>query len=305
MGGLINFLPFTYLSILVGSMAIMGFPFLTGFYSKDLVLELAFSRYMLDASFIHFLGVGAAFFTSVYSIRLLLFVFFYQSNSFRSFFSSHESEGFMLFSMSVLLIASIFVGYVFSDISVGWGTFIWNNSLFLLPSHFNHIDADFLHPLIKNLPIIVSIIGFFVGTFFTNYFFNKSYSTTVFPLNILFFFWNKISAFFYSAGYFNTIYNNIFLDIFKISYITSNKYIDKGWLEFLGPFGMYKFFRTFNIFLKNNPPSVIFFSIGFMFFSLVFFMFFLFLHSKLFIFFALNKGLIVISFLMLLQNLVY
>lgn len=119
MGGLVNFLPFTYLAILVGSMAIMGFPFLTGFYSKDLVLELAYSRYMIDASFIHFLGIGAAFFTSVYSIRLLLFVFFYKSNSFKSFFSSHESEGFMLFSMSILLLASIFVGYLFSDLSVG------------------------------------------------------------------------------------------------------------------------------------------------------------------------------------------
>src|SRR5690606_26344468 len=105
-GGLINFLPFTYLCILVGSLAIMGFPFLTGFYSKDLVLELAYSRYMIDGSFIYFLGVSSAFFTAVYSIRLILFVFFYESNSFRIFFSSHESEGFMLLSMVILLLAS-------------------------------------------------------------------------------------------------------------------------------------------------------------------------------------------------------
>lgn len=118
-GGLVNFLPFTYLCILVGSLAIMGFPFLTGFYSKDLVLELTYSRYVIDCSFIYFLGVGAAFFTAVYSIRLILFVFFFKSNSFRRFFDLHESSGFMLISMFILLLFSIFIGYLFSDICVG------------------------------------------------------------------------------------------------------------------------------------------------------------------------------------------
>lgn len=66
---------------------------------------------------------------------------------------------------------------------------------------------------------------------------------------------------------------------------------------------MYKFFRSFNLFLRNNPPSIIFFSIGFMFFAIVFFMLFLFLHSKLFIFLAFNKGLIIISLVMLLSSL--
>jgi len=119
MGGLVNFLPFTYLCILIGSLAIMGFPFLTGFYSKDLVLELAYSRYVIDAAFVHFLGVSAAFFTAVYSIRLLLFVFFFENNSFRPFIAIHESKGYMLNAMLILLTASCFIGYVFSDITVG------------------------------------------------------------------------------------------------------------------------------------------------------------------------------------------
>jgi len=107
MGGFVNFLPFTYFSIFLGSLAIMGFPFLTGFYSKDLVLELVYSRFVIDSTFIHLAGVTAAFFTAVYSIRLLLFVFFFSTNAFKNFFVSHESSLFMTISMFVLTLFSI------------------------------------------------------------------------------------------------------------------------------------------------------------------------------------------------------
>lgn len=50
MGGLSKLLPFTYICILIGSMAIMGFPFLAGFYSKDLLLELVNVRYIIDGT---------------------------------------------------------------------------------------------------------------------------------------------------------------------------------------------------------------------------------------------------------------
>ena len=71
MGGLVNLLPFSYFCILLGSLAIMGFPFLTGFYSKDLLLELAYLRLVVDGHFIYVLGILTAFFTAVYSIRVL------------------------------------------------------------------------------------------------------------------------------------------------------------------------------------------------------------------------------------------
>jgi NADH-ubiquinone oxidoreductase chain 5 len=49
MGGLVNILPFTYVSVLIGSLSLIGLPFLTGFYSKDLLLELTYSRYIISS----------------------------------------------------------------------------------------------------------------------------------------------------------------------------------------------------------------------------------------------------------------
>jgi proton-translocating NADH-quinone oxidoreductase chain L len=119
MGSLVNFLPFTYFFILVGSFAIMGFPFLAGFYSKDLLLELTFSRFLVDSYFVYFLGLSAAFLTSIYSVRLLLFVFFNISNSFRRFNFAYESYFEMSVSMFILGILSVTVGFIFSDLIVG------------------------------------------------------------------------------------------------------------------------------------------------------------------------------------------
>jgi len=81
MGNLIVYLPLSYIFIFIGSTCIMGFPFLTGFYSKDLILEFTFSRYLLDGLFIYILGLFAAFFTALYSSRMLLFIFILNNNS--------------------------------------------------------------------------------------------------------------------------------------------------------------------------------------------------------------------------------
>ena len=80
-GGLIGRLPLTYTMILIGSMSLMGFPFLTGFYSKDAILEFAYGSYTLDGTWGHWLGTLAAFFTAFYSARLLYFNFLKQTYS--------------------------------------------------------------------------------------------------------------------------------------------------------------------------------------------------------------------------------
>lgn len=72
MGNLINFLPLTYVSFIIGSLSLMAFPFLTGFYSKDFILEILFIPNNTTQTIAYLLTLVAAFLTSIYSIRLLI-----------------------------------------------------------------------------------------------------------------------------------------------------------------------------------------------------------------------------------------
>ena len=76
MGGLIKFLPFTYSVMLVGSLSLLAIPFLTGFYSKDLILELAYGSYNYIGLYAYILGTITAGITAFYSFRLISLVFF-------------------------------------------------------------------------------------------------------------------------------------------------------------------------------------------------------------------------------------
>jgi NADH-ubiquinone oxidoreductase chain 5 len=122
-GGLVKVLPLTYSVILIGSLALIGFPFLTGFYSKDVILELAYGSFLVEGRFAHTLGTFAAFFTSYYSIRLLAFTFLRPANGFRIYYEhSHESFFARFFPLIVLAFASIFIGYISRDMFIGFGT---------------------------------------------------------------------------------------------------------------------------------------------------------------------------------------
>src|SRR3546814_3590934 len=93
MGGLRQLLPFTYAMMFIGSLALMGFPFLTGFYSKDVILEVAFARYTSISQFAYWLGTFAAFCTAFYSLRLLYLTFLANPNGKRVVIeNAHESR---------------------------------------------------------------------------------------------------------------------------------------------------------------------------------------------------------------------
>ena len=252
MGSLVYKLPFTYISILIGSLAILGFPFLTGFYSKDLLLETTYISYSLDSLFIYIMGVLTAFFTAMYSFKLIFFVFFVKTNMFNKFSSIQESNYYILIPLLVLSILSIFIGYWFSDIFVGIGSIYLNDVIFIHYDHFNNIEAEFLSPFIKNMPLMLTFLGMLLGYYFFYVFNIKSKRN----INI-FVFKSQIYEFFFNAGFFNFIYNSIYICALRLFYKINVKQIEKGFFEVFGPVGFYLFFRKLSYKARLFSPYYI------------------------------------------------
>src|SRR5271155_3924566 len=161
MGGLIKFLPFTYSVMLTGSLSLLATPYLTGFYSKDLILELAYGQYSFSGMYAFILGSITAGITAFYSFRLISLVFLTIPNGQKeSYLNSHESNLAVIIPLLILAIFSIFFGFIFSDLFVGIGNDFFANSIFTHPNNIALVEADFsLNPIIKLLPAILSFFG--------------------------------------------------------------------------------------------------------------------------------------------------
>jgi len=122
-GGLQFLLPITSIVMIAGSLALAGIPFLSGFYSKDLILEISFGTYSISSRCAYILGIFTAILTSIYSYRIFILSFVSQPQFPRLFFNKiHESPILMTFPLVVLAILSILIGYVTKDLFIGLGS---------------------------------------------------------------------------------------------------------------------------------------------------------------------------------------
>lgn len=238
MGGLLKILPFTYTMILIGSLSLMGFPFLTGFYSKDVILELAVSKFSIASGFAYWLGTFSAFFTAFYSFRLISLTFLNKVNGFKRHYElAHDAPKAMAIPLVILAVFSIFFGYIFKDLFVGLGSRLWGNSLYTDPLSFNMVEAEMLPSSVKMLPVFFSIIGAFFSFLVYRYFFK-----------VLCFFQNSeigyhLYSFLNKKWYFDPIYNFFIIQpTLKFGYHISFKLIDRGFIEIFGPLGLVRIF---------------------------------------------------------------
>lgn len=241
MGGLSKLLPFSYSMIFIGSLALAGFPFLTGFYSKDVILEISNVKYTVSSQFANWLGTLAAFFTAFYSTRLICLTFLNKTNVFLPVMKHvHDAPILMAIPLMILALGSIFVGYIFKDMIIGLGTDFWGNSLFVLPEHLILVDAEFLPVGIKLIPFFLTILAigsaslFYNSIFLNNLFFDYKVSP----------FGRKVYLFFNKKWLFDRFYNSVInQNILSYSYNVVYKLIDKGVVEHLGPQGLYSGLR--------------------------------------------------------------
>ena len=228
-------LPYIFLSIYFGSLALIGFPFLSGFYSKDLILEISFSRYSYIGYLSYYLGILAAFFTAFYSTRLLCLTFIcLPAGHKRLIESTNENSILIPFVLGVLPFPSIFISFYCKDMFVGFGTTFFGTSFFSLYCNINIFDSEFISTFYKILPtclnILAAILAFILYTFNSRLLFHIKTSSNI---------GRKIYIFFNRKWFFDKLYVEYFGQFFfKFGYSISYKFADRGIFEVLGPRGL-------------------------------------------------------------------
>lgn len=234
MGGLIKFLPFTYTAMLVGSLSLLATPWLTGFYSKDLIIELAYGQYSFSGIYAYILGSLTAGLTAFYSFRLISLVFLTVPNGIKNvYLNSHESNIAVIIPLFILALFSILFGFAFSDLFVGVGSDFFANSIFINPNNISIIEAEFSLPLIiKLLPTLLSILGATSAIFLYHVYPDFIINLTDSALG------KKIYTFLNGKYFFDVIYNYYIISAGLLTGNTISKVLDRGVIELLGPYGL-------------------------------------------------------------------
>lgn len=211
--------------------------YMTGFYSKDFILESAFGQFYFSSIVVYFIATIGAIFTTLYSVKVLYLTFLSNPNGpLINYKQAHEGDLFMSLPLIILAIFSIFFGYIAKDIYIGLGSaFFADNSLFIHPSHEIMIETEWGVPtMYKLLPfictILFSVLAIVLSEFIPGLI--MSFKFTRFGYNLF--------------GFFN---QRFLVELFYNRYITglvltlgghTTKILDKGSIELVGPFGLEK-----------------------------------------------------------------
>jgi NADH-ubiquinone oxidoreductase chain 5 len=253
-GGLIAFLPLTYSVMLIASLSLLAIPFMTGFYSKDFILESSYGQFYLSSTIIYFIATIGAMFTTLYSAKVLYLTFLTNPNGpLINYKQIHEGDLFLNVPLIILAIFSIFFGYLTKDIFIGLGTnFFSDNSLFIHPNHEIMLDTEFAVPILfKLLPFILTVLLSIISIIFTVFF----------PKLLINFKFSKLGynifSFFNQRFFIELIYNKYIVEfIFKLGGQTT-KILDKGSIELLGPYGLEKGLINLSNNINNLSTGII------------------------------------------------
>lgn len=236
LGGLVGFLPFTYTAILIGSLSLMAVPWLTGFYSKDLILEVAYGQYQFSGHAAYWLGTISACLTAFYSLRLISLTFLTYPNASKSVYAqTHDAPVIVIIPLTILSLFAIFFGYIAKDLYVGMGSDFLTSSLFVYPSHISLVEAEFALPLmIKLLPAIGTIAGAGLAVYLYHFGPVFTIQLTAGPLSL----GQRLYRFFNGKYYVDVIYNHYIINASLGLGYTVSKVLDRGVIELVGPYGL-------------------------------------------------------------------
>jgi NADH-ubiquinone oxidoreductase chain 5 len=158
MGGLGDILIFVFMVSSIGTMALAGSTFLAGFYSKDVILEVAAFSYSVNGLFLYWIGTLTAVFTGIYSSDVLDDIFAEEPTTSRETAATvHNSSALEILVLTFLAVLSVLSGYLCRDLFVGLGSDFFSNTLAVVDQNVR-TSAEFLPVTIKLLPTIRSLL---------------------------------------------------------------------------------------------------------------------------------------------------
>jgi len=236
-GGLRQFLPLSYSVMLIASLSLVAFPFMTGFYSKDFILESAYGQFHFSSTIVYFIATIGAMFTTLYSVKVLYLTFLANpAGPVVNYKIAHEGDIFMSLPLIILAVFSIFFGYITKDIFIGLGSgFFADNGLFIHPNHEIMLETEFAVPTVFKLLPLVFTISLSVLSIILSEFFPKPlihFKLSRFGYNIF--------SFFNQRAFVELFYNRYITDVILKLGGQTTKVLDKGSIELIGPFGLEK-----------------------------------------------------------------
>ena len=229
MGAVYKKLPYTWILMIIGTLALTGFPFLSGFYSKDAIIEFAYLRGNTVGYYAAGVGILTALLTSIYSWRLIFKTFHGSYNNKKlKIEEMHESPLVMLIPLIVLAVGAIFAGFLFKDLFIGHGgeNNFWGESIkFLIPLSTDHPPLWII--LITPILVLLSIpIAYYL---FVK---NKELPNQIVQSN------RPLYNFLVNKWYFDELYDIIFIQSSKKIGLFFWKTIDIKIIDRFGPDGL-------------------------------------------------------------------
>jgi len=238
MGGVWKKLPYTYVLMIIGTLALTGFPFLSGFYSKDAIIEFAYLRGNTTGYYAAGIGIFTALLTSIYSWRLMFKTFHGEYNNKKvSIEDTHESPFVMLIPLILLSIGAVFAGFTFKELFIGYDGInnFWKDSIFFLePLSTDHPPLWFL--ILTPTLVILSIpIAYYL---FVK---NKKLPEQIANIN------NPLYKFLLNKWYFDELYDILFVKPSKKFGLFLWKFFDLKIIDGFGPDGISSIIKKFSI----------------------------------------------------------
>ena len=238
MGGVWKKLPYTYSLMIIGTLALTGFPFLSGFYSKDAIIEFAYLRGNTTGYYAAGIGIFTAFLTSIYSWRLIFKTFHGEYNNKEiKIDETHESPIVMLIPLVLLSIGAIFAGFLFKELFIGYEGLnnFWRDSIFFLkPLSTDHPPLWFL--LLTPTLVILSIpLAYYL------FLKNRNLPERLASIN------KPLYQFLLNKWYFDELYDVLFVKPSKKLGLFLWKFFDLKIIDGFGPDGISSMIKKFSV----------------------------------------------------------